>query len=61
MRLIWVDVEGTPEVAEEVLRTLVPATPDLDGIDPQRAADGGDVPTRRPPKTKAFREVVVAL
>ena len=59
-RLIWVDVEGTPEDAEEVLRVLVPATHDLEGLDPQRAADGGEVPTRRPPKTKAFRHVVFA-
>jgi hypothetical protein len=59
-RLIWVDVEGTPEEAEEVLRVLVPATRDLDGLDPHRAADGGPVPSRRPPKTKAFRHVVFA-
>jgi len=59
-RLIWVDVEGTPEVAEEVLRALADATPDLAGIDPRRAADGWEGPTRRPPKTKAFRDVVFA-
>jgi len=59
-RLTWVDVEGTHDVAEEVLRALVAATPDLDGIDPHRAAHGGEVPTRRPPKTKAFRDVVFA-
>jgi hypothetical protein len=56
-RLIWVDVEGTAQDAEEVLRVLVRATRDLEGLDPQRAADGGAVPSRRPPKTKAFRQL----
>jgi hypothetical protein len=59
-RLIWVDVEGMSQDAEEVLRSLVPATHDLEGLDPQRAADGGEVPTRRPPKTKVLRHVVFA-
>ena len=58
-RLSWIDVEGTPEEAEEVLRVLVAATRDLDGLDPHKAAEGG-VPSRRPPKTKAFRHVVFA-
>ena len=59
-RLVSLDIEYQQGLTEELLASVKERCPELDGLIPERAARPERDPTKRPPKTKAFREFVFA-
>jgi hypothetical protein len=59
-RLVSLDIEYQPGLTEELLASVKERCPELDGLIPERAARPERDPTKRPPKTKAFRGFVFA-
>lgn len=57
-RPVWVDIEGDRAEVEASLAELAAGSTALEGIDPGRAAHGGESPPESPPKAKAFRRSV---
>jgi hypothetical protein len=59
-RLVSLDIEYQEGSTEELLASVKERCPELDGLIPERAARPERDPTKRPPKTKAFRGFVFA-
>jgi hypothetical protein len=59
-RLVSLDIEYQPGLTEQLLASVKERCPELDGLIPERAARPERDPTKRPPKTKAFRGFVFA-
>lgn len=59
-RLVWLDTPYEPGATEQLLGSIQERCSQLDGLIPERAARPERDPTRRPPKTKAFRGFVFA-
>ena len=57
-RPVWVDIEGSRQDVEASLAEVAAGSSALEGIDPGRAAHGGESPPESPPKAKAFRRSV---
>jgi hypothetical protein len=59
-RLVSLDIGYEEGETEEFLASVKERCPELDGLIPERAARPERDPTKRPPKTKAFRGFVFA-
>ncbi len=57
---VWVDILADPRAACDELRSFTSRCPQLDDVDPDRAARGGEYPPRYPPKAKAFQDCIFA-
>lgn len=58
---VWVDITAKdPPSATPELERFTSSCPQLEGIDPHRAARGNDYPPRYPPKAKAFGRAIFA-
>jgi hypothetical protein len=59
-KMAWIDILGDLEPVRTAFAAIAQDCQPLEGLDPSRAAQGGENPPARPPKAKAFHDSVFA-